>query len=353
MAKLSVIVPVYNVEDYVGECLESRCNQDYGDLEIVCVNDGSTDNSRSVLAQWQARDGRIIVVNQPNKGLSAARNTGIAHAAGDFLCFVDSDDKLEQGACRRIAEELSVPGTEVLVFGARTFPEKTDDEWMQATLSPRTIRYDHFKPAVLFSEASTPYVWRVAVAVEALHRTRLHFDETLKFGEDQLFLFSLYPQISGIQLISDKLYAYRINREGSLMSGAQSENGGIVRRNIEISNRIFSYWKEHGILDRYTLQLLQWSIEFSLYSALCQRTQVRDELVSEIVRIWETYVTDLPEYLNKLPRNESGLACIAVQMSQSDKFPSERQIKSKMVAYRLSHYGLSSFIHGVFRRLLN
>ena len=85
MAKLSVVVPVYNVEDYVGECLESICEQDYKDLEIICVNDGSTDGSRDVLAKWQEHDGRIAIVDQPNSGPSAARNLGIALATGDYL----------------------------------------------------------------------------------------------------------------------------------------------------------------------------------------------------------------------------------------------------------------------------
>lgn len=238
MAKLSVIVPVYNVEAYVGECLESICSQDFTDLEIVCVNDGSTDGSRDVLAQWQDRDARIVVVDQPNKGLSAARNTGIALASGDYLCFVDSDDKLEPGAFKRIVEELSVPDTEALVFGARTFPVVTDDAWLREVLSPRMNRYEQFEPAVLFDEASTPYVWRVAVSSEALHRTELLFDETLKFGEDQLFLFSLYPQLSGIQLIPDKLYAYRIDRDGSLMNRAEQSSVDKVEKNLVITERV-------------------------------------------------------------------------------------------------------------------
>ena len=202
MAKLSVVVPVYNVEDYVGECLESICEQDYKDLEIICVNDGSTDGSRDVLAKWQEHDGRIAIVDQPNSGPSAARNLGIALATGDYLCFADSDDKFEPGACARIVEELSKPGTEALVFGARTFPDETDDDWLKATLSPRTVRYDRFDPAVLFSEASTPYIWRLALSTEALRRSDVCFDESLNIGEDLLFPFALFPQIKGIQLIS-------------------------------------------------------------------------------------------------------------------------------------------------------
>lgn len=351
MAKLSVIVPVYNVEDYVGECLESICGQDYEDIEVVCVNDGSTDGSRDVLAQWQERDGRIVVVDQPNKGLSAARNTGIDAAGGDYLCFVDSDDKLEPGACARIVEGLSVPGTEALVFGAHTFPTETDDDWLQATLSPRTVRYDTFEPAVLFDEASTPYVWRVAVSAESLRRIGLRFDESLKFGEDQLFLFSLYPQIAGIQLVSDKLYAYRIARSGSLMNRAEQSDADKVEKNLVITERIFSYWHKKGFAEAWPAELLAWSVKFLLYSILCQERSARDRMVPRVADAWQS---SLPEgFLSsaRLPGHVRDMVDLALQMAGQGAFPSERRIKTVMVRYRLAEYGTASFVAGALRKI--
>ncbi|MDD6729973.1 MAG: glycosyltransferase family 2 protein [Eggerthellaceae bacterium] len=351
MAKLSVIVPVYNVEAYVGECLESICVQDYTDLEIICVNDGSTDGSRDVLAQWQERDGRIMVIDQPNKGLSAARNTGIALASGEFLCFVDSDDKLEPGACARIVEELSVSGTEALVFGAHTFPQQTDDAWLQATLSPRTVRYDRFEPSVLFDEASTPYVWRVAVAASTLRHTGVRFDETLKFGEDQLFLFSLYPQLAGIQLISDKLYAYRIDRSGSLMDRAEQSSAHKVEKNLVITERVFVYWQYKGFTRIWPSELLGWSVKFVLYSILCQEQGARDEMVSRLVALWNRCMPETRQHAYRLPSYAHNMVELAYQMAGQGAFPSERRIKAVMVRYRLAEYGTASFIQGARKKL--
>ena len=93
--KFSVIVPVYNVEAYLEQCLESLKVQDYGDLEVVCVNDGSTDRSREILAEWEARMPQMRVIDRENGGLSAARNTGLEAATGDYVVFVDSDDWVE------------------------------------------------------------------------------------------------------------------------------------------------------------------------------------------------------------------------------------------------------------------
>lgn len=95
---ISIVVPVYNVEAYLADCLDSLLAQSYTDFEIVLVNDGATDSSPAICQDYAARDGRIRLIHQANGGLSAARNTGIEHARGEYLLFVDSDDLLPDGA---------------------------------------------------------------------------------------------------------------------------------------------------------------------------------------------------------------------------------------------------------------
>lgn len=95
MPKISVIITVYNVEKYLSRCLDSVVNQTFKDLEIICVNDGSTDNSAEILDRYASKDKRIIIINQKNGGLSAARNTGLRHASGQYIGFVDSDDWID------------------------------------------------------------------------------------------------------------------------------------------------------------------------------------------------------------------------------------------------------------------
>ena len=92
MVKISVIIPVYNVEKYLKECLDSVINQTLKDIEIICVNDGSTDNSLNILENYAKKDNRIIVISQKNKGLSGARNTGLKYCSGEYVSFIDSDD---------------------------------------------------------------------------------------------------------------------------------------------------------------------------------------------------------------------------------------------------------------------
>lgn len=92
VVKLSVIIPVYNVEKYLKRCLDSVINQTLKDIEILCINDGSTDDSLSILEEYKSKDSRIVIISQGNKGLAATRNVGIENAKGEYLAFVDSDD---------------------------------------------------------------------------------------------------------------------------------------------------------------------------------------------------------------------------------------------------------------------
>ena len=95
MPKISVIIPVYNVERFLKKCLESVINQTLSDLEIICINDGSTDKSLSILNSFAQKDNRIIVINQDNQGQSCARNAGLSIATGKYIGFVDSDDWID------------------------------------------------------------------------------------------------------------------------------------------------------------------------------------------------------------------------------------------------------------------
>src|SRR5256885_10954123 len=111
MPRISVVVPIYNVEPYLDECLDSIARQTYRDLEVVMVDDGSKDNSPAIAELWASKDERFRLVTQPNGGLGNARNTGIRHAGGELLAFVDSDDYLAPNAYQLLVEALDETGS--------------------------------------------------------------------------------------------------------------------------------------------------------------------------------------------------------------------------------------------------
>lgn len=106
MSKVSIVIPVYNAELYISRCLDSIINQTYTDLEIICVNDGSKDNSLQILKKYQEKDERIFVIDKENAGVSEARNDAIKRSSGQYITFVDSDDWLEKDAIELMYKAL-------------------------------------------------------------------------------------------------------------------------------------------------------------------------------------------------------------------------------------------------------
>ena len=220
--KVSILVPVYNTSEYLRKCLDTLVGQTLKEIEIICVNDGSTDNSLEILEQYAARDARVVIVNKPNGGLPSARNAGIDNAKGEYLGFVDSDDYVELNMFERLYNTAKKKNSEVVVCGAHIFPDKPKaSDWFYDVLSPRTYHYSKFTPELLFKEkGARPFLWRNLVKRDLIVRENIRLREDIVLGEDQAFQFRVFPKARGISFISDKLYHYCWYRPGSIMAGA-------------------------------------------------------------------------------------------------------------------------------------
>lgn len=290
MPCLSVIVPVYNVEGYLEECLASILGQDVEGLEVVCVDDGSTDSSGMLLEEWAARDDRIRVVSKPNGGLSSARNAGIEAARGDYLMFVDSDDALLPGACRRVLEAFRDTGADIVTFGAVCDPEEEATEWLIECLSPRDAVYRGFDEAILFEERSRPYVWRSAFRASFVREQGLRFDETVAFGEDQIFHFASYPLAQVTAFVSDKLYRYRVSRPDSLMAQRNSQSILKLQEHLRIVDRVFADWHRLGLLESHGAPMVEWVLEFVALDLFSQPEPERSRLVEELASLFDRWL---------------------------------------------------------------
>ena len=129
--KISIIIPVYNVEDYLSQCLDSVLSQDFDDFEVICVNDGSTDNSLIILEKYAKLDSRIKIISQINGGLGSARNTGLKHANGEYVMFIDSDDYISEGSLKKIYYNAVSNNSDIVIFEFCQFGEDkgTCDEY--------------------------------------------------------------------------------------------------------------------------------------------------------------------------------------------------------------------------------
>lgn len=282
MAEISIIVPVYNVEACLPQCMDSIRRQTFSDIEVVCVVDGSTDRSEMLLRLYERLDSRIRVVVKENGGLSSARNAGLDACTAPIVMFVDSDDMLEDRACQVVRDAFGEHDAELVTFGATCYPEAAGTPWHNMVLSPSDAYYAAFEPAVLFKEQSHPFVWRTAVKRDFLERTGLRFDETVKFGEDQIFHFAAYPQAKGVAFLPDKLYRYRMVRDGSLMDSRMKDDLMKLREHIVISERICEAWRQQGVLDVFGPQLLDWIAGFLFFDCMVAEDDIRADLVPRL-----------------------------------------------------------------------
>lgn len=336
---LSVIVPVYNVEDYLDACLDSLQAQTFSDIEMVCVNDGSPDGSREILAKRQKEDARIVIVDKPNGGLSSARNAGINAACGTYIGFLDADDRFTPNACQRIAEAFAETDADVVTFGGYCNPAEAATPWIMLKLSPRDAVYDGFQPALMFEEQSTPYI-RTACCKAFLDECGIRFEEALPFGEDQVFFFDIYPNSRKTALISDKLYEYRIEREGSLTSKTNDDLEVKSRKHLPMTKRIFSAWKERFGLKEYSSEIVSWSIEFVLYGLFCLPEGVRNELLPEYARIFREFWGNGSTSALQLKKHDRKLLEVAL----SGKPVSKTQAIRLRAGWFLEKYGAKAVV---------
>ena len=213
MSKISVIIPVYNVEKYLRECLDSVINQTLKDIEIICVNDGSTDSSMAILQEYSSKDARIVIINQENMGVGKARNIAIDRATGQFVCFVDSDDYyptddiLETLYNKAIENNVKICGGELAKFTNEN-PELKQNFGKNYTgmlfENDALIKYRDYQ----FDCGFYRFIYNRKFLIE----NKIYFPEYRRFEDPPFFVNAmiLAKEFYGIHKIT---YAYRIRHK--------------------------------------------------------------------------------------------------------------------------------------------
>ena len=245
MKKISVIIPVYNVAQYLDDCLLRVTGQSYTDLQILLIDDGSTDKSGALCDSWTDRDSRIQVIHTANKGLSSARNTGLQAADGDYISFIDSDDMIHPRFLELMAAALEETGADMAVCLEQTFTNDVPTgesfpsvgalssveslpsvESLSSVESSPRYHLEHTETQAEFMRhfmdsftGPVCWVWNKLYRKEILKG--LSFPEGRKM-EDICFLSDVALQCRSVAWISDRLYYYR-QHAGSIMSMGQSD----------------------------------------------------------------------------------------------------------------------------------
>lgn len=203
---LTFIVPVYNAQKYLSECLDSLLDQniEHACYEIICVNDGSTDNSLEILDEYQKKYTNIKVINKENAGVSSARNMGLEYSNGEYIWFVDSDDCIKANCLNQIKDFLIKNKPECLKFDYVS----VDDNFKHVKDEMPLLSFEKLKGSI-----SSSNVWNMITKSDIIKEHKLSFNTSMKYGEDTLFQFFvyLYMQNDNSYKIDIPLYYYRIN----------------------------------------------------------------------------------------------------------------------------------------------
>ena len=260
----SIIVPVYKVEKYLAECLDSILGQTFADFEVICVNDCSPDGSAKILADYAARDNRVkVLAHEVNQGLSAARNTGVDHAVGEYIYYVDSDDAIEKNTLEILAKNIATTRADIIVFGIKDMISSPHDPWFDKVSTTRKAWYNPFVPYALFYEQGAyPFVWRNIYRRHMLVKNKLAFPHDLRYGEDVVYQMMVFPHAHRIQFIPDKLYLYRRLRKDSLTRNANDSTAGLVKKHAVMLKIVHDYWEKVGFIQKYGMDLYCWMLNF-------------------------------------------------------------------------------------------
>ena len=239
---VSIVIPVYNVERYLCECLDSVLSQTLRDIEVICVNDGSTDGSLAILKEYEARDSRLRVIDKQNEGVSVARNTGLDAAQGEFILFVDADDTIDKELCEKTCRKAVTENLDLVVFEFNRF---SGDGTIASFATDGSKR--EFSSEMSRVDKLRFLVWRSVFCWDKLSRRRLLQDNNVQFpqgithGEDCVFHWKVICLSKNPGYMKENLYYYRVNL------GSATYKKKMLSTSVIVYEQIENFLRERGL----------------------------------------------------------------------------------------------------------
>lgn len=260
---VTIVVPIYNVEKYLRKCLNSIVNQTYKNIEIICIDDGSPDNSIDILNEFAQKDERIKIIRQENQGLSGARNTGINNAIGKYIMFIDSDDWIELNMVELMINKIEKENLDLVICG--TFNNISEKEYqvnnlkeIKENIKNKIDGISYFKIVTsktnLFTASSCNKIYRLNLIKEK----KILFPEK-RLYEDLFFSFQYLINSLNVNVIEKPLYHYFVKREGSITNTLNIK---------DINDTLFTLKSLEDFLKKIDQDKLLNSLEFKEYMFL-------------------------------------------------------------------------------------
>ena len=266
MLKYSVIIPVYNVENYLTRCLDSLLAQNYADLEILLIDNGSKDQSGQICEDYAAKFSNITAYHIPNKGVSSARNFGLAKAKGEFICFVDADDYLEGNLFSDLDSQLDSQ-LDLLVFSYYNSIEQNLSEITRsAKILPTEGKKDKSDFIALFQELCLTdmmyTVWNKIYRRKFLEEHQIVF-ESYELGEDVRFNLNVYQHVNTVFLVKSCYYVYISGRVDSAMRQFNPNRMNYQLEELGKVDQLMTSWNIHDdqFIDQIKARILMSNIQ--------------------------------------------------------------------------------------------
>lgn len=278
--QFSIVVPAYNAEKYIDQCIQSVQEQTYENFELILVNDGSEDNTERICCNYAVEDVRIKVYHQENQGQTAARKNGLVHSSAKYVLFLDSDDWLERDTLERCCHALKEKDSQMIVFGSKKY---TKNKAYEEPVPYRTGFYEREQiekniiPSLLMNQEGKFFpraLWGKVYEREFLKRHLNLIPEIIRNGEDMCCVISMVMECSTINILSSCLYCYRasdnqsVSRSGDKLALVRCQS--IVSFLSEIIER--NNWKEKDQLYRLIVQQMYSSAQRTMDTVGMGRT---------------------------------------------------------------------------------
>ena len=283
MPKVSVIVPIYNVEKYLEKCINSLLSQTLEDIQIILVNDGSKDNSGNIAREYEKNNkNRITYVEKENGGLSDARNYGLKYATGDFIAFLDSDDYIEKNAYEEMYNKAIEENADYV---------ECDFIWE----FPNKIRVDKQYPYKNKKEMLSfvrVVAWNKLIKRQLITDNNLEFPKGLRY-EDVEFTYKLIPFINKFAYV-DKPFIHYVQREGSI-ANVQNERTAEI---FTVLDNVIEFYKKNNIYEKYRDELEYNYARYLLCSSLKRMCKIKDKTIREklLTESWERLNLNFPNW---------------------------------------------------------
>lgn len=293
--KISIIATFYNLEDYVKRCVDSLTSQTFQDIEIICVNDGSQDNTINILQELAQNDNRIKIIDKKNEGVSISRNTGINAASGEYIMFVDGDDYLEPNACEILYQKATETNVDIVTF---QFIYK----WTNKTIKDKKFKnspyYDETKDSpYLFSDKqkkmyksiNAGICWDKLYKKDFIISHKIFFPDKLTHNEDTVFILKILLSNPTILVTKDYLYTHWKSNINSLTNIDRYSYLLKILEALKYANTIFDNikYKKNNIIRLYFVDYTLLAI-LSLGKSLCF-SKNKKEYISSIEQILDLY----------------------------------------------------------------